>query len=142
MLRGKSSAATDQLRFLIWQMAWHQGNPLNQTLFTCLYIERILEREPKNIEDATFYLPGQPPSRGFYVETVLRAYCLGVIKSTEGVIQTVHNHLYFEEEDICTRTFNREFPRTILNNQVDKLIQSIITTPPLQPAGDGEKDER
>lgn len=114
---------------LCYEMAWHQGNPLNQTLFTCLYIERLLEAEPRTVQAATFDREGEE-SRGYYVQTVLRAYCLGVIKCTESVIRTAHNHLFFEEEDICTRTYNRELPRTIRILEVERMINDILDDPP------------
>ena len=102
-------------------MAWHLGHPLTQTLFNCLYIERLLWPEPANLNEATFHRK-EDPSRGKYVELVLRAYCLGVLKCCEGVIQTVIDHLYFEEEDLCTRTYNRQLLTRISAPAVEGLF--------------------
>ena len=47
----------DQL--LCYEMAWHTGYPLSQTLFTSVYIDKLLWPEPKggfvSIEQSQFY---------------------------------------------------------------------------------------
>jgi len=35
-------------------MAWHMGHPLSQTLFTSLYIDRILTSNPKDAGHLSF----------------------------------------------------------------------------------------
>jgi len=35
-------------------MAWHQGYPLSQTLFTSVYAEALLTPTPRTVEDARF----------------------------------------------------------------------------------------
>ncbi|KAF2085758.1 Mak10-domain-containing protein [Saccharata proteae CBS 121410] len=100
----------DQL--LCYEMAWHQGYPLSQTIFTSIYIDKMLWPEPKTLEDATFLrAPSSPEDVLDTTKTpmlmLLRAYCLGLIKCCDNVIQKVTSRDYFEEEDFCTHTYNR-----------------------------------
>lgn len=96
----------DQL--LCYEMAWHTGYPLSQTLFTSVYIDKLLWPEPKTLEQSQFYpsdLTLEPSSRALL--QVLRAYCLALIKGCDFVIAKITSRDYFEEEDFCTQTYNR-----------------------------------
>lgn len=96
----------DQL--LCYEMAWHTGYPLSQTLFTSVYIDRLLWPEAKTLEQAQFYrgvipdemIPGS-------ILQALRAYCLAVIKGCDFVIARITSRDYYEEEDFCTQSYNR-----------------------------------
>lgn len=59
-------------------MAWHLGSALSQTLFACLYADRLLSSCPVNLKQATF---GSPPAHGHgLIQNVLRPYCIAVIR--------------------------------------------------------------
>lgn len=62
-------------------MAWHLGYPLSQTLFTSVYIEKMLQSPPETIRDADFIKnrPANTPRDAMH--GALRAYCLGVVKA-------------------------------------------------------------
>ena len=84
-------------------MAWHMGFPLSQSLFTSLYINRLLWPEPKTLRDAHFDkdrgVEHRSRTRGAIHEllhTVLRAYCLGVIKTCDFVHRRITTELYYE----------------------------------------------
>jgi hypothetical protein len=94
----------DQL--LCYEMAWHQGYPLSQTLFTSVYIDRLLWPEPRSLEEAQFYR-GNPGRATDALHDVLRAYCIGIVKCCDFVIGKITSRDYFEEEDFCTHTYNR-----------------------------------
>ena len=81
------------------QMAWHMGNPLSQTLFTSLYIDRLLWPEPKTINEASFNRNGLPADSNPLVHTVLRAYCLALIKTCGFVHNRISQETYYE---VCT----------------------------------------
>jgi hypothetical protein len=70
----------DQL--LCYEMAWHTGYPLSQTLLSSVYIDRLLWPEPKVLEEAQFYRGQVPDDKrpGVLLE-VLRAYCIAQIKT-------------------------------------------------------------
>jgi hypothetical protein len=97
----------DQL--LCYEMAWHTGYPLSQTLFTSVYIDKLLWPEPKTLEQSQFFPNGEsahgPPVQALL--QVLRAYCLALIKGCDYVIAKITSRDYFEEEDFCTQTYNR-----------------------------------
>jgi hypothetical protein len=96
----------DQL--LCHEMAWHTGYPLSQTLFTSVYIDKLLWPEPKTLEQAQFHRGAAPDSSSAGVLLqVLRAYCLALIKGCDFVIARITSRDYFEEEDFCTQTYNR-----------------------------------
>nr|XP_036586040.1 N-alpha-acetyltransferase 35, NatC auxiliary subunit [Colletotrichum truncatum]KAF6796231.1 N-alpha-acetyltransferase 35, NatC auxiliary subunit [Colletotrichum truncatum] len=94
----------DQL--ICHEMAWHIGYPLSQTVFTSVYVESILMPNPTTIDDAHFIrnANGKPPSP---MHAVLRAYCLGLLKTCGNVNERIKNEHYYEEEDFVTNTYNR-----------------------------------
>lgn len=97
----------DQL--LCYEMAWHTGYPLSQTLFTSVYIDKLLWPEPKTLEQSQF-CPNGESAHGPQAQAllqVLRAYCLALIKGCDYVIAKITGRDYFEEEDFCTQTYNR-----------------------------------
>jgi len=118
----------DQL--LCYEMAWHTGYPLSQTLFTSVYIDKLLWPDPKIISQAQFYRGGITHERrpGLLLE-VLRAYCLALIKCCDFVIAKVQARDFFEEEDLCTHTFNRslfaQVPMDVFQRELDAVISGI-----------------
>ncbi|KAF2146119.1 uncharacterized protein K452DRAFT_219746, partial [Aplosporella prunicola CBS 121167] len=117
----------DQL--LCYEMAWHQGYPLSQTLFTSLHIDKLLWPEPRTLDEASFHrvpklydndLSGQYEKSPMLM--LLRAYCLGLIKYCDNVIQKVTSRDYFEEEDFSTHTYNR----LLLTRFLEKEIVAIL----------------
>ncbi|KAL2257983.1 hypothetical protein VTK26DRAFT_8889 [Humicola hyalothermophila] len=95
----------DQL--LCLEMAWHLGYPLSQTIFTSVYIDRMLEPAPTNIQAADFIrdLPAENPRDPLL--GALRAYCLGLLKSCWYVNERIKMEHYYEEEDFVTNTYRR-----------------------------------
>ncbi|KAL4812335.1 Mak10 subunit, NatC N-terminal acetyltransferase-domain-containing protein [Aspergillus spinulosporus] len=91
------------------EMAWHMGHPLSQTLFTSLYLDKLLWPIPKHIEDAHFGREGLSVDREQpdLVHIVLRAYCLALVKCCDFVHARVTSEFYYEEEDFSTQLYNR-----------------------------------
>ena len=84
------------IRFL--QVAWHMGHPLSQTLFTSIYIDKLLWPAPGTLDDICFdrgnapgKLEGSP-----LVHLVLRAYCLALVKACDFVHARVASQYYWE----------------------------------------------
>lgn len=95
----------DQL--LCHEMAWHMGYPLSQTIFTSLYIDRILMPAPLNIDNTYFDRCENRTTEEPLTLQILRAYCLGLIKTCSFVNNRVKAEHYYEEEDFVTHTYNR-----------------------------------
>jgi hypothetical protein len=96
----------DQL--LCHEMAWHSGYPLSQTLFTSVYMDKLLCPETRILEQAQFYRGDiSDEQRPGPLLQVLRAYCLALIKGCDYVIAKITGRDYYEEEDFCTHTYNR-----------------------------------
>lgn len=94
----------DQL--LCLELAWHLGYPLSQTLLTNVYIEAILVPSPTTIEEADF-IRNRGHEQRDPMFTVLRAYCLGLLKSCFYVNERIKFEHYYEEEDFVTNTYHR-----------------------------------
>lgn len=94
-------------------MAWQMGNPLSQTLFTSFYLDRMLWPEPKTLDQARFdrNKPAVPGNE--LVHVVLRAYCVGLIKSCDLVHRTISREQYYE---VCGTNIIRSEPRLIYNS--------------------------
>lgn len=103
-------------------MAWHQGYPLSQTLFTSHYIENILWPDPRSLSEATFRTESSKLSSDKPLLEVLRAYCIGLIKCCDFVIQCVTNSHYFEEEDFATHTYNRDLLRRYSTSSILNIL--------------------
>lgn len=63
-------------------MAWHTGSALSQTLFTSLYIDKLLSSRPSTLAGATFSGSAKNSnSAGVQLlENTLRPYCIALIK--------------------------------------------------------------
>jgi Mak10 subunit, NatC N(alpha)-terminal acetyltransferase len=72
------------------------GHPLSQTLFTCLYIERLLWPEPKTLEQAQFSRGTVAVSENPWLHRVLRSYCLATIKACHLVRSMITGETYYE----------------------------------------------
>ncbi|KAL1838197.1 hypothetical protein VTJ49DRAFT_2954 [Mycothermus thermophilus] len=110
----------DQL--LSFEVAWHLGYPLSQTLFTSVYIEKMVQLSPQNLEDADFIKDRPAGSPRDPMHTVLRAYCLGLLKSCHYVNERIKQEHSYEEEDFVTNTYSR----SLLENLDRDMIREEI----------------
>ena len=77
-------------------MGWHMGAPLSQSLFTSFYLDRILWPEPKTLEDARFDRQKESLQGNQLLHLVLRAFCLGLIKTCDFVHRKITSEQYYE----------------------------------------------
>lgn len=71
------------------------GHPLAQTIFTSLYIDRIMTPCPLNLEQTYFDRSESCSSDEPLTLRILRAYCLGLIKTCFYVNNRVSSeHMY------------------------------------------------
>jgi Mak10 subunit, NatC N(alpha)-terminal acetyltransferase len=86
------------------QMAWHMGHPLSQTIFTSLYIDRLLSPCPVTIDQTYFDRSESCSSDEPLTLQILRAYCLGLIRTCSYVNNRVKAEHYYEvcqSQDLC-----------------------------------------
>lgn len=114
----------DQL--LCYELAWHQGYPLSQTVFTSHYIDKIINSAGKNIADAHFkaVVKNAKAQTNYLVNFALHAYCLGLIKCCDLVIQKITSTHFYEEEDFSTHLYGRDLLPDISRLEIQKYIQS------------------
>ncbi|PBP23912.1 Mak10 subunit [Diplocarpon rosae] len=113
----------DQL--LCHEMAWHMGHPLAQTIFTSVYIDRIMSPCPLNINQTYFESSGSCLHEPMML-LILRAYCLGLIKTCQYVNERVKSEHMYEEEDFVTHTFNRSLLEGIEHEAIVDLLETAI----------------
>src|ERR1700709_2646774 len=77
-------------------MAWHMGYPLSQTIFTSIYIDRILMPSPLSIDHTYFDRSESCSTDEPLTLLILRAYCLGLIKTCYFVNNRVKSEHYYE----------------------------------------------
>jgi hypothetical protein len=94
------------------EMSFHDGYPLSQNLFTSLHVFRLLEpdnRHPYNFHyDSDSGALKRKSTNEQLVHTVLRAYCIGVIKCIQLSLSMIQAHTFYEEEDFVSYLFGRE----------------------------------
>ncbi|KAL3472293.1 Mak10 subunit, NatC N-terminal acetyltransferase-domain-containing protein [Aspergillus californicus] len=83
---------------LCHEVAWHMGHPLSQTLFTSLYLDKLLWPVPRDPEDFQFGRgkPAGDKTESELVHVVLRAYCLALVKCCDFVHTRVIREFYYE----------------------------------------------
>ncbi|KAK1832761.1 N-alpha-acetyltransferase 35, NatC auxiliary subunit [Podospora conica] len=127
----------DQL--LCLEMAWHLGYPLSQTLLTSVYIEAMLIPSPNNIHEAHFIRDPNSAAAQDPMATVLRAYCLGLLKACWYVNESISNEHFYEEEDFVTNTYHRSLLGNIDREEIREEIMSarrlVHSLRPDLPAG-------
>jgi len=77
-------------------MAWHMGYPLAQTIFTSLYIDRLLWPAPIKLEETIFDRSESSPDEEPLTMRILRVYCLGLVKTCFFVNSRVKAEHYYE----------------------------------------------
>lgn len=113
----------DQL--LCCEMAWHQGYPLSQTIFTSHYIDKVINTAGVDIASARFR-PNDTAPKDLLVDLVLHSYCLGLIKSCDLVIQKITSTHFYEEEDFSTHTYGRDLLPEISSTETQNYLQTAI----------------
>lgn len=98
---GRSPAIRRSTCSNVQQMAWHLGYPLSQTLFTNVYIEALLMPFPKTVDEAHFIRDGQGALDYSVMDknpvaSILRAYCLGLLKCCHFVNERIRSEHYYE----------------------------------------------
>ncbi|KAL2834209.1 Mak10 subunit, NatC N-terminal acetyltransferase-domain-containing protein [Aspergillus cavernicola] len=114
---------------LCHEVAWHMGHPLSQTLFTSLYLDKLLWPVPRSLEDTHFgrgKLSGDKTEPEL-VHIVLRAYCLALVKCCDFVHTRVTREFYYEEEDFSTQLYNRELLSHIDHGVIGNLLNRAIS---------------
>ncbi|KOS22960.1 N-alpha-acetyltransferase [Escovopsis weberi] len=114
----------DQL--LCHEMSWHLGYPLSQTLLTGVYVEALSMPDPQDITEATFVRDNScVPERNSMLQ-ILRAYCLGLLKSCGYVNERIKSEHFYEEEDFVTNTYHRTLLARIPTKAIREALAEAI----------------
>ncbi|KZF20686.1 putative amino-acid N-acetyltransferase subunit Mak10 [Xylona heveae TC161] len=127
----------DQLVF--HEMAWHMGYPLSQTLFTSTYIDRLLWPDPRTLNEAAFSREENDRAGGPWLNIVLRAYSLALIKTCDIVHKRIGVEHCYEEEDFVTHLYNRRLLSDIPENQMSMLLEEAISWTASQKGSIGDE---
>jgi hypothetical protein len=77
------------------------GHPLSQTIFTSLYIDKLLNSKKANLDEIRF----EKLTDASYDEPlnihVLRAYCLGLLMTCSHVNNRVKSEHFYEVLSLC-----------------------------------------
>ncbi|EED14819.1 amino-acid N-acetyltransferase subunit Mak10, putative [Talaromyces stipitatus ATCC 10500] len=119
----------DQL--LCHEMAWHMGHPLSQTLFTSIYLDKLLWPVPKSFDEYTFHrgttgVQLENEKNIPLVHLVLRAYCLGLVKACDLVHRRITQEYYYEEEDFVPQLYNRSLLSEFDVEPVQKVLENAV----------------
>lgn len=122
-------------QFLSFEMAWHEGYPLAQTLFSSHYIDVLLSLEAKTIDQIHFCKSGKNNAWSApLLHVVLRAYCIAVVKCCDYALEEINRSLdgggtrcnFYEEEDFSCHTYGRELFTRIPLDAVTTLLNKAI----------------
>ena len=81
-------------QFLCCEMAWHEGYPLAQTLFSSHYVDKLLSLEAKTIDQIHFTSAGQKNIWSApLLHLVLRSFCIALIKCCDYALEEVNRSL-------------------------------------------------
>lgn len=143
-------------------MAWQMGHPLSQTLFTSIYLDKLLWPAPKSFDEYSF-CRGDAEARlnaqrqSPLVHLVLRAYCLALVKSCDLVHRRITQEYYYEvgidvfisrgksgsdasqEEDFVPQLYNRSLLGESDVEPVQQVLESAVDY--LQKLGSDDDDD-
>lgn len=114
----------DQL--LCYEMTWHEGYPLSQTLFTSLHLDRLLPIERQPLHQIRFDKRNSPNGDDILITKVLRAYCLGLAKCCQSVIENIAKERYHEEEDFVSQTFDKYLLSDVDEDSIEAELKNAI----------------
>ncbi|PWW74816.1 Mak10-domain-containing protein [Tuber magnatum] len=118
----------DQL--LCHEMAWHAGSALSQTLFTSLYIDRLLSSGPSALAEATFQGPhGEKTDtlEAQLLENVLQPFCIGLIKCCSHVNHQILTEQIYEEEDFVTQVYGVNLLEEVKSEEIVALLEGALS---------------
>ncbi|KAG0634665.1 Mak10 subunit, NatC N-terminal acetyltransferase-domain-containing protein [Tuber brumale] len=118
----------DQL--LCHEMAWHRGSALSQTLFTSLYIDRLLSSGPSTLAEATFRGPHRKKAdtpETQLLENVLQPFCVGLIECCSHVNHQILTEQIYEEEDFVTQVYGVNLLEGVKSEEIVALLESALS---------------
>ncbi|PNS14488.1 Long chain acyl-CoA synthetase 6, peroxisomal [Sphaceloma murrayae] len=113
-------------QMLSFEMMWHEGAPLSQTLFTSLHLFNLLSTDYVPLERMIFRSSRQTTGECPLVDKVLRAYCLSLAKCLDNVIMEITSEHFYEEEDFISATFSRLFVNRIDDDDFIELLDEAL----------------
>ena len=118
----------DQLMCL--EIAWLDGYPLSQTVFTSLHIDRLLNSKYHDQSPAAFkskILSQEYQSELGLVRRALLIYCIGAVQCCHLALKLIQSQNFYEEEDLVTHLFGRELLPEITAEEANDELQWMRT---------------
>jgi hypothetical protein len=115
----------DQLSCL--EIAWLEGHPLSQTVFTSLHLDRLLS--PDNRYPYNLLYGGQADlstNNACLTHVVIKAYCVALTKCCAQVLVTVQSQNFYDEEDFVTHLFGQELLPRMSEDDVKIMLDDAI----------------
>ncbi|KAF7542327.1 hypothetical protein G7Z17_g11664 [Cylindrodendrum hubeiense] len=103
----------------------------HETLFTSVYVEALLMPTPRNIQQADFIRHMPDGSSHDPMLTILRAYCLGMLKACGYVNDRIRSEHFYEEEDFVTNTYSRNLLAAIPTDDIRETLleaQNLVSS--------------
>jgi hypothetical protein len=110
----------DQL--LCLEIAWLDGYPLSQTVFTSLHIDRLLNPKYKKQMQ-----PSELAGKVDLVQLALLGYCMALVACCREALKLIQSQNFYEEEDFVTHLFGRELLSEFDNFEADSEISWVYT---------------
>ena len=115
----------DQLSCL--EIAWLEGYPLSQTVFTSLHLDRLLSHDNRYPYNLVY--GGQADlstNEACLNHVVVKAYCVALAKCCAQVLVTVQSQNFYDEEDFVTHLFGQELLPHIGNEDAKAMLDDAI----------------
>ena len=106
---------------LTGKISWHTGKSLMQNLFTCRYVESILQLSQRGSQELLDGLEKWPSN---YVRAIVLPCVIGCIKSISFALDEFRHGYLYDEEDISLNTFSLNLLQNVNTNTVLALLQS------------------
>lgn len=104
------------------EIAWLDGYPLSQTVFTSLHIDRLL-----NPIYNTQASPSKMQKKLNLVQLALLAYCTALVKCCHEALTLIQSQNFYEEEDFVTHLFGRELLPKMSSDYAEEELSWICT---------------
>ncbi|KAF4556774.1 Mak10 subunit-like protein [Elsinoe fawcettii] len=114
-------------QMLSFEMAWHEGAPLSQTLLTSLHLYNLLPIDYLPLDQMVFRSTRRDGGTNTLITSILRAYCLGLAKCLDSVILEITSEHFYEEEDFISATFSRLYVNKIDESDFTALLETALS---------------
>lgn len=115
----------DQLSSL--EIAWIEGYPLSQTVFTSLHFDRLISPDNRYPYTLNYGEPADlSTDEACLTHLVIKAYCVCLAKCAAQALLVVGQQHHFDEEDFISHLFGRELVPRLSEDDAKALLDDAI----------------